>query len=148
MSQPMKRTVKSSRAIMAILVVVAFGSVSGGSVFDDAKFKLDLRGGDPNGNAFVDSGEVFNAYNSAQTAVLGGGQGASKITAAQYASGGYDSYGELPHVGDVSVMNPADGSTYTQKCLVLPQSKKTVGSDAYWSENGIVFSQGGGLSRG
>ena len=127
-------------AVSALMLSCAWAARA--SVFDDAKFKLDLRGGDPNGNAFVDSGEVFNAYNSAQTAVLGGGKGASTITAGQYASGGYDSYGVLPFVAVTNAVNPANGSTYTQKCLVLPQSKKTVGSDAYWSENGIVFSQG------
>ena len=110
------------------------------SVFDDAKFKLDLRGGDPNGNAFVDSGEIVNAYNSAQTAVLGGGKGPSEITAAQYATGGYDSYGKLPYVGDISVMNPVNGTTYIQKGLVLPQSSNSDGTE--WSENGIVFEQG------
>ena len=96
----------------AALAALALGPASAsGGVFDDAKFKLDLRGGDPNGNAFVDSGEVVNAINPAQTAVLGGGQGPSKITAAKYASGGYDSYGKLPYVTDISVVNPADGST-------------------------------------
>jgi len=139
---PSANLVIQNRRLLAAFVVAAVAcSPAIGGVIDDAKFKLDMRGGDPNGNAFVDSGEVVNAYDSAQTAVLGGGQGASRITAEQYASGGYDSYGELPHVGDVSVVNPADGSTYTQKCLILPQSKKTVGSDAYWSENGIVFTQ-------
>jgi len=128
------------RGVSALMLSCAWAACA--SVFDDAKFKLDLRSGDPNGNAFVDSGEVFNAYNSAQTAVLGGGQGASTITAGQYASGGYDSYGVLPFVAVTNAVNPADGSTYRQKCLVLPQSKKTVGSDAYWSENGIVFAQG------
>lgn len=125
------------------LAALALGPASAsGGVFDDAKFKLDLRGGDPNGNAFVDSGEVVNAINPAQTAVLGGGQGPSKITAAKYASGGYDSYGKLPYVTDISVVNPADGSTYTQKGLVLPQSSKTVDTKTQWSENGIVFTQG------
>lgn len=128
---------------MTTLAVWLFGPTSAfGGVFDDAKFKLDLRGGDPNSNDFVDSGEVVNAINPAQTAVLGGGQGPSKITADKYASGGYESYGELPHVADIEVMNPANGATYTQKGLVLPQSKKTVDGSAYWSENGIVFTQG------
>ena len=125
-------------AVSALMLSCAWAARA--SVFDDAKFKLDLRGGD--GNAFVDSGEIVNAYNSAQTAVLGGGQGPSTITADKYASGGYDSYGVLPFVAVTNAVNPANGSTYRQKCLVLPQSKKTVGSDAYWSENGIVFSQG------
>ena len=127
-------------AVSALMLSCAWAARA--SVFDDAKFKLDLRGGDPNGNAFVDSGEIVNAYNSAQTAVLGGGQGASKITAEQYASGGYDSYGELPYVSAVSVVNPATGATYTQNCLILPQSKKTVDGSTQWSENGIVFTQG------
>lgn len=127
-------------AVSALMLSCAWAARA--SVFDDAKFKLDLRSGDPNGNAFVDSGEIVNAYNSAQTAVLGGGQGASKITAEQYASGGYDSYGELPYVSAVSVVNPATGATYTQNCLILPQSKKTVDGSDYWSENGIVFNQG------
>lgn len=142
MSLTMERTARNYAIIMSLFAAMSSNGAFGGSVFDDAKFKLDLRGGDPNGNAFVDSGEVFNAYNSAQTAVLGGGKGPSTITAAQYASGGYDSYGLLPFVAVTNAVNPADGSTYTQKCLVLPQSKKTVGSDAYWSENGIVFPQG------
>lgn len=125
----------------ACCALAMLGTASAG-VFDDAKFKLDLRGGDPNGNAFVDSGEVFNALNSAQTAVLGGGQGASTIAAANYASNGYDKYGELPYVADISVVNPANGSTYTQKGLVLPQSSKAVSGGTQWSENGIVFTQG------
>lgn len=113
-----------------------------GSVIDDAKFKLDLRG-DPNGNAYIDSGEVGNAFDysaeSPDSVVYGGGNGKSTITAAQYATGGYATYGTLPYVSTVSVVNPYDGSTSSRPCLVLPQEKKTENDKTYWAENGIAL---------
>ena len=142
MSQPTKRTVKSSTAIMAILVVVAFCSVSGGSVFDDAKFKLDLRG-DPNANAYIDAGEIGNAFDfsaaSPVSAVYGGGNGQSSISAVQYASQGTAKYGTLPYVSDVSVTSPYSGSAVSRPCLVLPQETKTENGSTYWAENGILL---------
>ena len=146
MSQPTKRTVKSSTAIVAILVVVAFGSVSGGSVFDDAKFKLNLRG-DPNANAYIDAGEVGNAFDfsaaSPDSVIYGGGNGKSNISAEQYDSQGTATYGTLPYVSDVSVTSPYDGSVVSRPCLVMPQETKTENSSTYWAENGVVMPNSG-----
>ena len=112
------------------------------SVFDDAKFKLDLRG-DANSNNYIDVGEVGNAFDfsaaSPDSVVYGGGNGKSSISASQYASYGYDKYGTLPYIADRAIVNPYDGSDGTTKCLVLPQSMKTDGSDTYWAWNGIAL---------
>ena len=95
---------------------------------DDAKFKLDLRG-DPNANAYIDAGEVGNAFDfsaaSPVSAVYGGGNGKSNISAAQYASQGTAKYGTLPYVSDISVTSPYSGSAVSRRCLVLPLDKKT-----------------------
>jgi hypothetical protein len=136
----MKRQLIPCAAIVAAICGQAFS----GSVIDDAKFKLDLRG-DPNGNAYIDSGEVGNAFDysaaSPDSVVYGGGNGKSSITAAQYATGGYATYGALPYVSSVSAVNPYDGSTSSRPCLVLPQETKTENDKTYWAENGVVLPQ-------
>ena len=138
----MKRTIKSSAAIVAQVVSIVSSVAFGGSVLDDAKFKLDLRG-DPNGNAYIDSGEVGNALDfsasSPDAVIYGGGNGQSSITAAQYASSGTNKYGKLPYVANVSITNPYNGSTSSRPCLVLPQNNKTENDKTYWAENGIAL---------
>ena len=115
-----------SKAILFASILAAAAATAG--VIDDAKFRLDLHG-DPNNNAYIDSGEVGNAFDysaaSPDSVIYGGGNGKSSITAAQYASDGYAKYGTLPYVSSVSVVNPYDGSTSSRPCLVLPQETKT-----------------------
>ena len=134
-------------AHIAALPLVAFAfsfaaTTASAGVIDDAKFKLGLYG-DPNNNAYIDSGEVGNAFEysaaSPDSVVYGGGNGRSSISASQYATDGYAKYGTLPYVSSVSVVNPYDGSTSSRPCLVLPQEKKTENSKTYWAENGIVL---------
>ena len=137
----MKRLTCAGTPIVALMSVIVSGVAFGG-VIDDAKFKLDLRG-DPNSNAYIDSGEVGNAFeysaSSQDSVVYGGGNGNSGISASQYASQGTAKYGTLPYVSSVSVVNPYDGSTFSRQCLILPQEKKTENSKTYWAENGIVL---------
>lgn len=132
---------KELLTICVSAVAVVYGQAFG-SVIDDAKFKLDLRG-DLNNNAFIDAGEVGNAFDysaaSPDSVIYGGGNGNSSITASQYASSGTAKYGTLPYVSSVSVVNPYDGSTSSRPCLVLPQEKKTENDKTYWAENGIAL---------
>ena len=111
--------------IIGAAVAVTCGQAFG-SVIDDAKFKLDLRG-DLNNNAFIDAGEVGNAFDysasSPDSVVYGGGNGNSSISASQYASQGTAKYGTLPYVSSVSVVNPYDGSTSSRQCL-FPSHEK------------------------
>lgn len=127
--------------IIGAAVAVTCGQAFG-SVIDDAKFKLDLRG-DTTNVGYIDAGEVGNAFDyssaSPDSVIYGGGNGQSSITAAQYASSGTAKYGTLPYVSSVSVVNPYDGSTSSRPCLVLPQSKKTENDKTYWAENGIAL---------
>ena len=127
---------------MVALMSVIVSGVAFGGVLDDAKFKLDLRG-DPNSNAYIDSGEVGNAFeysaSSYDSVIYGGGNGNSSISASQYASQGTAKYGTLPYISSVSVVNPYDGSTSSRQCLILPQETKTENSKTYWAENGIVL---------
>ena len=124
-------------AAVAVTCVQTFGSV-----IDDAKFKLDLRD-DTTNVGYIDAGEVGNAFDysavSPDSVIYGGGNGKSSITAAQYASSGYATYGTLPYVSSVSVVSPYDGSTYSRPCLVLPQETKTEDGTTKWAENGIAL---------
>lgn len=133
------KTTKPASILAAACALAAMTGTQAG-VIDDAKFKLDLRG-DPNNNAYIDSGEVGNAFDfsaaSPVSAVYGGGNGQSNISAAQYASQGTAKYGTLPYVSGVSVTNPYYGSAVSRPCLVLPQEKKTENGSTYWAENGI-----------
>lgn len=142
MSLTIERTVRNYAIIMSLFAAMSSNGAFGGSVFDDAKFKLDIRG-DPNNNAYIDSGEVGNAFeysaSSSDSVVYGGGNGNSSISASQYASQGTAKYGTLPYISSVSVVNPYDGSTSSRQCLILPQEKKTENSKTYWAENGIVL---------
>ncbi len=129
--------------LAAVFTATAFCALAANAgVIDDAKFKLGLYG-DPNGNAYIDSGEVGNALEfsaaSPDSVVYGGGNGRSSISASDYATYGTAKYGTLPYVSSVSVINPYDGSTSSRSCLVLPQNKKTENDKTYWAENGIVL---------
>ena len=137
------RAARSAAFRIAVFTATAFCALAANAgVIDDAKFKLGLYG-DPNENAYIDSGEVGNAFEFSaaypDSVVYGGGNGNSSISAAQYASQGTAKYGTLPYVSAVSVINPYDGSTATRPCLILPQVKKTENSKTYWAENGIVL---------
>ena len=119
----------------AALAALALGPASAsGGVFDDAKFKLDIRG-DANGNAYIDANEVGDALDfsaaSPKKTYYGGGNGQCSITAAQYASGGFDTYGTMPYISEDSSLsgNPA--------CVVFPQETKTVSGSAYWARYGL-----------
>ena len=129
-----------SQAIFCASILAAAAATAG--VIDDAKFRLGLYG-DPNNNAYIDAGEVGNAFDysaaSPDSVVYGGGNGRSSISASQYATGGYATYGTLPYVSSVSVVNPYDGSTTSRPCLILPQNKKTENDKTYWAENGVVL---------
>ena len=137
-----------SKTFLFSTILAATAATAG--VIDDAKFKLDLRG-DPNNNAYIDAGEVGNAFDysaaSPDSVVYGGGNGKSSITAAQYASGGYATYGTLPYVSSVSVVSPYDGSTSSRSCLVMPQETKTESGTTKWAENGVVL-PGSGVAPG
>ena len=129
-------------AICAAAVAATFGHAFGGSVIDDAKFKLDLRG-DTTNVGYIDAGEVGNAFDysaaSPDSVVYGGGNGRSNISAEQYATSGTAKYGTLPYVSSVSVVNPYNGSTISRSTLVLPQSSKTDDNGTHWAENGIAL---------
>lgn len=133
---------KDEMMICAAAVAAMFGSAFGGSVIDDAKFKLDLRG-DTTNVGYIDAGEVGNAFDysaaSPDSVQYGGGNGKSNISAEQYATFGYAKYGTLPYVSSVSVVNPYDGSTSSRPCLVLPQGTKTENDATKWAENGILL---------
>lgn len=133
-----------SKTFIFSTILAATAATAG--VIDDAKFKLDLRG-DPNANAYIDAGEVGNAFDfsaaSPDSVQYGGGNGKSDISAAQYASQGTAKYGTLPYVSDVSVTSPYDGSAVSRPCLVLPQEKKTENGSTYWAENGVVMPNSG-----
>lgn len=133
-----------SKTFLFSTILAATAATAG--VIDDAKFKLDLRG-DPNANAYIDAGEVGNAFDfsaaSPDSVIYGGGNGKSDISAAQYASQGTAKYGTLPYVSDVSVTSPCDGSAVSRPCLVLPQEKKTENGSTYWAENGVVMPNSG-----
>ena len=129
-----------SNAIRFASILAAAAATAG--VIDDAKFKLDLRD-DTTNVGYIDAGEVGNAFDysaaSPDSVVYGGGNGRSSISATQYATSGYATYGTLPYVSSVSVVNPYDGSTTTRPCLILPQEKKTENDKTYWAENGIAL---------
>ena len=65
-----------SKTFLFSTILAATAATAG--VIDDAKFKLDLRG-DPNNNAYIDAGEVGNAFDysaaSPDSVVYGGGNG-------------------------------------------------------------------------
>ena len=142
-SNPVRFRPATARVLAALASCLVLSASAG--VMDDAKFKLDLRG-DPNGNAYIDAGEVGSALDfsaaSPLSAVYGGGNGQSSISASQYASQGTAKYGTLPYVSTVSTVNPYDGSSASRPCLVLPQSKKTENGTTSWAENGVMFSRG------
>ena len=73
-----------SKTFLFSTILAAAAAAAG--VIDDAKFKLDLRG-DPNNNAYIDAGEVGNAFDysaaSPDSVVYGGGNGQSSISASQ-----------------------------------------------------------------
>ncbi len=118
-------------AVSALMLSCAWAARA--SVFDDAKFKLDIRG-DANSNNYIDATEVGDALDfsssASKTVVYGGGNGKSNITAAQYASQGTDKYGTLPYIDTLD-------ATIGTKCIVFPQQSKEVNGSTQWAENGI-----------
>lgn len=126
----------------AALAALALGPASAsGGVFDDAKFKLDIRG-DANDNAFIDAGEVGNALDFSAASPLSLTYGVHtanySLTAEEYANGGYDTYGKLPCVELLSVTN-AWYSTVSpaQPCLRFYQDSRTINGVTKWALCGV-----------
>ena len=109
------------------------------SVFDDAKFKLDIRG-DANSNNYIDTTEVGDALDfsatSCKTSKYGGGDYECSITADNYASGGHDKYGTMPYISVADIAN-SDGSTTSIPCIEFPQETKTTNGTTYYARYGL-----------
>ena len=113
------------------------------SVFDDAKFKLDIRG-DANGNAYIDATEVGDALDfsaaSPVSPLYGGGNGSDGISAANYASKGTETYGRLPAIESESIPNGfSPYATSDRPTICFYQDKKTVSGSAQWARHGVIF---------
>lgn len=122
------------------LAALALGPASAsGGVFDDAKFKLDIRG-DANDNAFIDAGEVGDALDfsaaSPKTTKYGGGDSECAITADKYTSGGHVKYGTMPYISVANIAN-SDGSTTSIPCIEFPQETKTENGTTYYARYGL-----------
>ena len=128
---------------MANVVAAAIGLASaacGGTVLEDAAFRLDLRG-DANANEFLDRGEIGNAYDfSASSPVYAfyGGAGAGNGSTAGYSTA---KYGRLPQQVAMPVTNPFyPYTTNTQTCLYFYQDMYTNESDVvYCAHSGVTF---------
>lgn len=145
----MDRTISSFRMrfkVVSAAFAAAFAAESAPAldVFDDAAFKLDLRG-DLNGNAFIDPGEVGNAYDFSAAQPMQGVYGSAGFLI--NAQPGYDQaqWGILPQQETAAVQNPYN-PYYTDEKTVLdfPQSSKVEGGTTYWAQQGLTF-QGGAV---
>ena len=107
------------RLVPVVSALAMAATAASAGVFDDAKFKLDIRG-DANGNAYIDANEVGDALDfsaaSPKKSYYGGGDGQSSITADQYASGGTAQYGTMPYISTAAIEN-SDGSTTSFPCI-------------------------------
>lgn len=139
MSLTIERTVRNYAIIMSLFAAMSSNGAFGGSVFDDAKFKLDIRG-DANGNNYIDATEVGDALDfsstSCKTSKYGGGDSECSITAANYASGGHDKYGTMPYISVANIAN-SDGSTTSIPCIEFPQETKTTNGTTYYARYGL-----------
>lgn len=145
----MKNKMKVAVVAGSCALVGMISLANAGSVMEDAKFILDLRG-DVNGNDFIDAGEVGSAVDfSAQEKAMTGTTPAYPLSA-QYGSAGgsisagpgYDQsvWGVLPQQETMIVTNAYYPYTAkSQTCLHFYQSSKKEGSATYWAMNGITF---------
>jgi hypothetical protein len=125
---------------MLVCALLAVGVAWGGSVLEDAAFKLDLRG-DANANGFLDQGEIGNAYDFSATSptyFFYGGNGTSNGATVGYST---DKYGRLPQQLDMRVTNPFyPYTTNTQTCLYFYQDRYTNASDVvYIARSGVTM---------
>lgn len=116
------------------------GVAWGGTVLDDAAFKLDLRG-DANANEFLDQGEIGNAYDfsaASPTYFFYGGAGESNGATVGYST---NKYGRLPQQLEMPVTNPFyPYTTNTQTCLYFYQDMYTNESDVvYIARSGVTM---------
>ena len=132
-------SVARAAALLAAFAVFAGAAFAG--VFDDAKFKLDLRG-DLNDNAFIDAGEAGDAmtFSASSPLALTYGVATAKFTlsADEYASGGYDTWGKMPCIEMMSVTNSWYYRTSaTVPCLRFYQDSRTVDGVKQWALCGV-----------
>lgn len=108
-----------ARSASALAVAVAAAAAFGGSVVDDAVFKLDLRGGE---STYTKPGDLGNAYDfssASETKAIGfmGDQRGAQTYSADY--------GNLPAQETVAVTNPwYPMTTNTTTCLRFYQDAK------------------------
>jgi len=138
-SNPAHFRAASAHVFAALASCLALSATAG--VFDDAKFKLDLRG-DLNNNDFIDAGEAGNAvdFSAASPSVLtyGVGTGKFNLSAEEYASGGYDTWGKMPCIEMMSVTNAwYYMSSSTIPCLHFYQDSRTVDGVKKWALCGV-----------
>ncbi len=107
----------------AAMVTAIFGQALGGSVIDDAKFKLDLRGGE---NGYTKPGDIGNALDFSSTSPCVGYMG-DFAGAKTYTS----SNGQLPQQLVSEVVNPwYVATTNTQYALHFFQDQKSATASA------------------
>jgi len=128
------------RSAFIAALALAVGTALGGTVLDDAAFRLDMRG-DANANEFLDQGELGNAYDfsaSSPSYFFYGGAGSGNNATVGYST---NKYGRLPQQLQMPVTNPFyPYTTNTQTCLYFYQDMYTNADDVvYCAYSGVTM---------